>query len=365
MAQVAVDLNNVTKHFGDFTAVHNLNLEIQDGEFFSLLGSSGCGKTTTLRMIAGLEIPTHGDIWIHGVEMAQKPAHQRPVNTVFQSYALFPHMDVSENIAFGLKLVKLGKSEIETRVKDALRMVRMETFADRRPKQLSGGQQQRVALARALVNRPEVLLLDEPLGALDLKLKKEMQLELKKIQQEVGITFIYVTHDQEEALVMSDRIGVMEKGILMQVGTPTEMYERPVNRFVADFIGETNFIDGRLVGISGDIGTVKVNDEMTLTARVRPTHIVDEPVSLSIRPEKILISDQPIANRPNHFPVTVENVAYVGSDTRIIARLPNGQTLDIWEANSLSTLDKEAYYAAGDRAYISWMPLNALILKGE
>jgi spermidine/putrescine transport system ATP-binding protein len=365
MAQVAVDLNNVTKHFGDFTAVHNLNLEIEDGEFFSLLGSSGCGKTTTLRMIAGLEIPTHGDIWIHGVEMAQKPAYQRPVNTVFQSYALFPHMDVSENIAFGLKLAKLGKSEIETRVKEALRMVRMETFAHRRPKQLSGGQQQRVALARALVNRPEVLLLDEPLGALDLKLKKEMQLELKKIQQEVGITFIYVTHDQEEALVMSDRIGVMEKGILLQVGTPTEMYERPVNRFVADFIGETNFIDGTLVNIAGDIGTVKVNDEMTLTARVRPTHVLEEPVTLSIRPEKILISDQPIANRPNHFPVTVENVAYVGSDTRIIARLPNGQTIDIWEANSLSTVDQEAYYAAGDKAHIAWMPSNALILKGE
>jgi spermidine/putrescine transport system ATP-binding protein len=274
-------------------------------------------------------------------------------------------MNVAQNIAFGLRLAKLGRSEIAARVADSLRMVRMEGYEQRQPRQLSGGQQQRVALARALVNRPEVLLLDEPLGALDLKLKKEMQLELKKIQQEVGITFIYVTHDQEEALVMSDRIGVMEDGILMQVGTPTEMYERPVNRFVADFIGETNFIEGALVEIDGDIGAVQVADGTRVTGRVRPGLALDERVSLSVRPEKILISDEPMADHPNHFPVTVENVAYVGSDTRIIARLPGGQTLDIWEPNRLSTVREEAYYAAGDSAYIAWTPLNALVLKGE
>ncbi len=365
MAQVAVDLNNVTKRYGDVVAVNDVSLEVQDGEFFSLLGSSGSGKTTTLRMIAGFELPTHGNIWIHGVEMGQRPAFQRPVNTVFQSYALFPHMTVAENIAFGLKMKRLGKSDIESRVAEALRMVQLAGYDNRHPRQLSGGQQQRVALARALVNRPEVLLLDEPLGALDLKLRKEMQLYLKGLQQEVGITFIYVTHDQEEALVMSDRIGVMEKGELVQVGTPTEIYERPTNRFVADFIGETNFLEGTLAGIEGNLGTVRLPDNSTVQGRIRHTTIEGEPVALSVRPEKILISDQPLNGKPNQFQVDVETVGYVGSDTRIRARLPGGQLLDIWEQNSLSTLDQEAYYAAGDKAYIAWMPLNALVLKGE
>ena len=240
----AVELTGVTKQFGDFVAVREIDLQIRDGEFFSLLGPSGCGKTTTLRMIAGFEQPTVGEVYIHGQPVAGIPPYRRPVNTVFQSYALFPHMTVAQNVAFGLEMKKVAKPEIERRVAEALELVQLRQMETRRPRQLSGGQQQRVALARALVNRPEVLLLDEPLGALDLKLRKAMQLELKQIQSEVGITFVYVTHDQEEALTMSDRIAVMDVGIVQQVGAPRDIYEHPNNRFVADFIGETNFLTG-------------------------------------------------------------------------------------------------------------------------
>ncbi len=242
----AVELRNVTKKFGDFVAVDDIDLEIRDGEFFSLLGPSGCGKTTNLRMIAGFEQPTIGEIYIKGQQVAGIPAHRRPVNTVFQSYALFPHMNVAQNVAFGLEMKKVARPEINQRVREALELVQLPHLSDRRPKQLSGGQQQRVALARALVNKPQVLLLDEPLGALDLKLRKAMQLELKQIQVEVGITFIYVTHDQEEALTMSDRIAVMNEGVVQRIGEPRRIYEHPANRFVADFIGETNFVEGRV-----------------------------------------------------------------------------------------------------------------------
>ena len=238
----SVQLKNITKQFGDVVAVDDISLTIEDGEFFSLLGPSGCGKTTTLRLIAGFEQPTIGSIAIMGQEVAGVPAFRRPVNTVFQSYALFPHMTVEKNVAFGLEMAKVEKREITRRVDEALELVQMETFHQRRTNQMSGGQKQRIALARALVNRPRVLLLDEPLGALDLKLRKDMQLELKQIQAEVGITFIYVTHDQEEAITMSDRIAVMNKGVVQQLGSSREIYEHPANRFVADFIGETNFI---------------------------------------------------------------------------------------------------------------------------
>ncbi|GIV92754.1 MAG: hypothetical protein KatS3mg056_1463 [Chloroflexus sp.] len=232
---IAIELRDVVKRFGDVVAVDHVNLQIRDGEFFSLLGPSGCGKTSSLRMIAGFELPTAGSILIHGREMGITPPHLRPVNTVFQSYALFPHMTVAQNVAFGLEMRKTPKAEIAHRVREALELVRLTGLEERRPRQLSGGQQQRVALARALVNHPEVLLLDEPLGALDQKLRKEMQLELKSLQARVGITFVFVTHDQEEALTMSDRIAVMNKGKILQVGTPTEIYERPNCRFVADF----------------------------------------------------------------------------------------------------------------------------------
>lgn len=285
MSAPAVSLSGVTKRFAEsVTAVDDIDLEIGDGEFFSLLGPSGCGKTTTLRMIAGLEYPTEGSIRIFGEEMGIRPPNKRPVNTVFQSYALFPHMSVYENVAFGLRMTDVARPDIDRRVNEAIDLVQLTGMAKRSPKALSGGQQQRVALARALVNHPKVLLLDEPLGALDLKLRQAMQLELKDIQKEVGITFVYVTHDQQEALTMSDRIGVMDFGKLLQVGTPEEIYESPVSRFVADFIGETNFIDGEVVAQ----GEVRIGSGDVVKAR---TH--SEPgskVTLTLRPEKLQIN---------------------------------------------------------------------------
>jgi spermidine/putrescine transport system ATP-binding protein len=278
----AVSLHGVTKKFGEHvTAVDNVDLEIQEGEFFSLLGPSGCGKTTTLRMIAGLEFPTDGSVRIYDEEMGLKPPNKRPVNTVFQSYALFPHMNVEDNVAFGLRMQKESKAEVSRKVGEAIELVRLEGMEKRKPKQLSGGQQQRVALARALVNRPKVLLLDEPLGALDLKLRQTMQLELADIQDEVGITFIYVTHDQEEALTMSDRIAVMDEGQLIQVGTSEEIYETPANLFVAAFVGEMSFLDGEIA----EPGAVRLNGGQIVQA------ITDgEPgtsVTLTLRPERV------------------------------------------------------------------------------
>lgn len=294
-SKIAVELRDIVKQFPDgangiFTAVDHVSLQIYDGEFFSLLGPSGCGKTTTLRMIAGLELPTSGSILIHGKEMANEPAFRRPVNTVFQRYALFPHMSVRDNVAFGLKMRKLKKQEVAARVEDVLKLVRLESMGNRRPDQLSGGQQQRVALARALVNSPEVLLLDEPLAALDLKLRQAMREELKRIQKQVGITFIFVTHDQEEALTMSDRIAVMNDGVALQVGKPYDIYEDPTSRFVADFIGETNFVNGRLVATDGDHYQVEL--ENGAPSRVTCDVVQATPganVTIAIRPEKIFL----------------------------------------------------------------------------
>ena len=279
----SVILTAVTKRFGDVLAVDDLHLSVADGEFFSLLGPSGCGKTTTLRMIAGFEFPTSGSLTIHGVEMALNPPNERPVNTVFQSYALFPHMTIEENVGFGLKMKKLGSADIAQRVKRTLDMVQLSHRASASPSQLSGGQQQRVALARALVNEPQVLLLDEPLGALDLKLRQAMQLELKDLQQRVGITFIYVTHDQDEALTMSDRIGVMSDGKLLQVGGPQDIYEHPRSRFVADFIGEINLMPA----VAADRGSVKLLDGQVLMA----AHGAEpgQAVTVAIRPERFTL----------------------------------------------------------------------------
>jgi spermidine/putrescine transport system ATP-binding protein len=278
----AVSLHGVTKKFGEHvTAVDNVDLEIQEGEFFSLLGPSGCGKTTTLRMIAGLEFPTDGSVRIYGEEMGLKPPNKRPVNTVFQSYALFPHMNVEDNVAFGLRMQKESKAEVQRKVGEAIELVRLEGMGKRKPKQLSGGQQQRVALARALVNRPKVLLLDEPLGALDLKLRQTMQLELADIQDEVGITFVYVTHDQEEALTMSDRIAVMDEGQMVQVGTSEEIYESPASLFVASFVGEMSFLEGEIA----EPGSVRLNGGEVVQA------ITDgspgTTVTLTLRPERV------------------------------------------------------------------------------
>lgn len=357
----AVVLQQVTKRFQTMTAVDAIDLDIRDGEFFSMLGPSGCGKTTTLRMIAGFEFPSSGVIYLGGAHVEKVPAHLRNVNTVFQSYALFPHMTVAENIAFGLEIKNVPRADIKPRVDAALAMVQLANYGARRPKQLSGGQQQRVALARALVNRPKVLLLDEPLGALDLKLRKEMQIELKRLQQEVGITFIYVTHDQEEALTMSDRIAVMNNGKLLQVGPPTEIYERPSSRFVADFIGEANFVDGVVTDIGSPYCSVRTSSGLVLQGILQGTSTVGTTVTIAIRPEKLRLTVQP-TDQLLCLPATVERVLYIGSDTRLTVSLDNGAHLDVWEQNNRSTLDRDAYWQKGERGYVWWTPDNALIL---
>ncbi len=277
----AVEIDGVTKRFGEVVAVDDVTLTINDGEFFALLGPSGCGKTTTLRMIAGLDLPSEGSLRIFGEEVGMAPPDRRPVNTVFQAYALFPHMTVRQNIEFGLRMRRVNKTERAERVKQAIAMVRLAGMEERSPAQLSGGQQQRVALARALVNQPKVLLLDEPLGALDLKLRQEMQQELKALQQEVGITFIFVTHDQEEALAMSERIGVMSQGHLLQVGNPREIYDHPTTRFVADFIGRTNLIEAEVESA----GILRLQNGQLIPAEI--TAPVGTTVAVSLRPERI------------------------------------------------------------------------------
>jgi spermidine/putrescine transport system ATP-binding protein len=278
---IAVGLHGVTKKFGEVVAVDNLDLDIVEGEFFSLLGPSGCGKTTTLRMVAGLEFPTEGSVTIYDEEMGIRPPNKRPVNTVFQSYALFPHMNVEDNIAFGLRMKRVDKSDVGRRVGEAIDLVRLSGLGKRKPNALSGGQQQRVALARALVNRPKVLLLDEPLGALDLKLRQTMQLELKDIQSEVGITFVYVTHDQEEALTMSDRIAVMSEGSLAQVGRSEEIYESPNTLFVAGFVGEMSFLPAKIL----EAGSVVLEGGAIVAART--TGRAGDEVTLMVRPESL------------------------------------------------------------------------------
>ncbi|HAQ22336.1 MAG TPA: spermidine/putrescine ABC transporter ATP-binding protein [Acidimicrobiaceae bacterium] len=309
----AVELAGVVKCFADRSgteviAVDDVDLTVGDGEFFSLLGPSGCGKTTTLRMVAGLELPTAGSIRIHGEEMGLRPPNKRPVNTVFQSYALFPHMTVEKNVGFGLEMRKVPQSERKGLIDWAIELVEMGAMAHRKPSQLSGGQQQRVALARALVNRPEVLLLDEPLGALDLKLRHQMQYELKNLQREVGITFVYVTHDQEEAVTMSDRIGVMHDGKLLQVDSPEAIYERPSTRFVADFIGQTNFLEATVAG-SGEV--VLANGDRL---RLSSDHPPGAAVAVTVRPERLTVHRRGEAPPERHtVDGRVETVTYLGN----------------------------------------------------
>jgi spermidine/putrescine transport system ATP-binding protein len=352
--ELAVELVNVAKSFGDVVAVDDISLKIEDGEFFSLLGPSGCGKTTTLRMIAGLEIVTEGEIFLHGRSMGQTPAFKRPVNTVFQNYALFPHRTVERNVSFGLEMQKVPKKEIESRVIEALEMVRLPDLAHRRPRELSGGQQQRIALARALVNRPEVLLLDEPLGALDLKLRKAMQLELKQLQSQVGITFIYVTHDQEEALTMSDRIAVMNEGKVLQIGSPEEIYERPTTRFVADFIGETNFLDGVVEEINGQEIVVSLDKQATVTGQCAVPVQKGQAVSMVIRPEKFSLGQNGIVKG------RVEESIYIGTDTRYIIRLTDELSVTVREQNLAP--GRGYRYQVGDEVGLNWNPENAMVL---
>ncbi|MCA9994922.1 MAG: ABC transporter ATP-binding protein [Anaerolineales bacterium] len=361
--QLAVDLQNVTKQFGSVKAVDNISLGIQDGEFFSLLGPSGCGKTTTLRMIAGFEQPSEGEIYIHGQPVAGIPPYKRPVNTVFQSYALFPHMTVAQNVAFGLEMKKVSKTEIAKRVSDALELVQLPQMSNRKPRQLSGGQQQRVALARALVNKPEVLLLDEPLGALDLKLRKAMQLELKQIQSEVGITFIYVTHDQEEALTMSDRIAVMSNGLVQQVGAPRDIYEHPANRFVADFIGETNFINGTVAGLNG-LATLMVGGVKLLGTADGRSLREGQKATLAIRPEKVSLAapGHTKTGGKNNVTLTgeVQEAIYIGTDTRYRVHLVDNASIFVRVQNLGAHYDTT--FKVGDKVAVQWDAENAQIL---
>lgn len=335
MPEFAVELRAVSKRFPgpggeDVRAVDNVTLQIRDGEFFSMLGPSGCGKTTSLRMIAGFELPTDGDIFIHDKPMGKTPPYQRPVNTVFQNYALFPHLTIGENVAFGLQMKGVDKKEIEPRVKQALEMVRLAGYDKRRPRQMSGGQQQRVALARALVNRPEVLLLDEPLGALDLKLRKEMQLELKRLQREVGITFIYVTHDQEEALTMSDRIAVMSGGKALQVGPAFEIYERPNCKFVADFIGESSFMEGTVRAHRAGHAEVTLSGGHTVHATSDHALTPGQTVTVAVRPEKMHLHAPGLANQLHG---TVAEVVYIGTDTQYTVELADKMRVRVREQN--------------------------------
>jgi len=368
MGDFAIELRDVVKEFPGAArgadrvlAVDHVSLQIRDGEFFSLLGPSGCGKTTSLRMIAGFETPSLGEIFIHSRSMGSIPPFQRPINTVFQHYALFPHMTVGQNVGFGLEMKKAPRPEINKRVGEALELVRLPGMRDRMPKQLSGGQQQRIALARALINRPEVLLLDEPLGALDLKLRKEMQLELKQLQEQVGITFIYVTHDQEEALTMSDRIAVMERGRVLQVGSPLEIYEEPNSRFVADFIGETNFVSGKVLAINGQRAEFEA-DGLKIVASVEPGVTLGAQATLAVRPERVQLTSERPDDTPNAYPVEVYEMVYVGTDTRFRVRLSPTVSLSVRRQNNLPVGLPALQGPTGMRAWVSWHPNSARIL---
>ncbi len=354
---VAVELAGITKRFGQFVAVDDLTLDIYEGEFFSLLGPSGCGKTTTLRMIAGFEEPTEGGISVSGDPVRGVPPYRRPVNTVFQSYAIFPHLDVFDNVAFGLRRAGVKGEELRSRVTDACEMVQLSGFEKRKPSMLSGGQQQRVALARALVNRPRVLLLDEPLGALDLKLRKEMQLYLKDLQHEVGITFIYVTHDQEEALTMSDRIAVMSEGKVQQVADPPTLYERPNNRFVADFIGQTNVFSGTVEAVDGGRVTLSVPSGEKVEASTGAAEVgVGQATHAVVRPEKVRFGSE----GDNVMTVRIHQIVYLGVSIQYIADLPGGEKLILYQQNTT----EEDHPKVGDEARVSWDARNCLILGG-
>jgi len=367
--EFAIEMRDVVKLFmtpegNELAAVDHVTMQIKNGEFFSMLGSSGCGKTTSLRMIAGFDWPTTGEVYIEGKSVGHTPPYQRNVNTVFQSYALFQHMTVFQNVAFGLEMERVSKKEISERVGRSLEMVRLTGMDRRYPKQLSGGQQQRVALARALVKTPLVLLLDEPLGALDLKLRKEMQLELKALQQELGITFIYVTHDQEEALTMSDRIAVMSHGKVLQMGPAVEIYERPTSRFVADFIGETNLLEGKLKSVKGNqaVATItswKQDISGFTTTQVQP----GDEVVVSIRPEKIQLTEKPTEGQ-NSLAGTVVRSTYIGSDTHVFIDV-GGQSFKVWDQNRVSTVDPNEYYRKGEKVWITLLPENTLILPKD
>jgi spermidine/putrescine transport system ATP-binding protein len=348
----AIRLEGVTKRFGDFTAVDDVDLVIEEGEFFSLLGPSGCGKTTTLRMVAGFEQPTAGQIRIDGKDMADRPAHKRNVNTVFQSYALFPHLRVSDNIAFGLRRAGVDRRELRTRVAEAVELVQLTGLERRKPAQLSGGQQQRVALARALVLKPAVVLLDEPLGALDAKLRRALQIELKALQEQIGLTFVYVTHDQEEALTMSDRLAVMHDGRIEHVGTPKEVYSEPSTTFVADFLGISNLMAGEAHGREGNACVVSFGDFRLRAGRgeldTRGT------TRLVIRPERVRLEPRQFepGEEENRVPGMVERVVYMGAANHVLVRLAHGELVTALVQDT----GEGRQYAQGDPVAVHFPP---------
>ena len=348
-----LQIKNVTKKFGDFTSVYDVSLDIYKGEIFCLLGGSGCGKSTLLRMLSGFEAPTSGQIIIDGQDQDGIPPYNRPTNMMFQTYALFPHMTVEKNIAYGLKRDGLPKAEIATRVTDILSLVQMEGFARRKPHQLSGGQRQRVALARSLVKKPKLLLLDEPLGALDKKLREETQFELIKIQESLGVTFVVVTHDQEEAMTLSSRIGVMTAGEIVQVGTPREVYEYPRNRFVADFIGSVNIFEGRIAE-DGVSHVIVASPEAGLDIYVPHSisGVIGQQVAVAVRPEKVVISKDDLGDLRNKLIGTVDEIAYMGDASVYQIRLDNGKRVRVTQTNL--TRSEESTLNYGDRVNLGW-----------
>jgi spermidine/putrescine transport system ATP-binding protein len=356
----AIVLERVTKRFGEVTAVDDISLAIRAGEFFSMLGPSGCGKTTTLRMIAGFETPDRGRVLLQGRDVTVAAPQKRNVNMVFQSYGLFPHMTVAENISFGPRIKKLGRGEIEARVSEILRTVRLEGMAERRPAQLSGGQQQRVALARALVNRPAALLLDEPLGALDLKLRKEMQLELKDLQTRTGTTFVYVTHDQEEAMTMSDRIAVMNGGVVEQLASPRDLYQRPASAFVAGFIGTSNLITLRFDRRESGMVVMDLGDGERILAPDPGTEGTG--ALITVRPEWIKRSSGAVGERTSVVSGTIVDVVYLGSVTQLIVDLPTGDRLSVHQLND--EVDA-AEPRPGERVLLQWAPEHSYVIESK
>ena len=354
MAEISLEIKEIKKSFTEEEAVlDNISLKISKGEFITLLGSSGCGKTTTLRIIAGLEQPDAGSVWLDGREVTGLEPNQRNVNTVFQNYALFPHMNVAENIGYGLKLKKVPKSEIRKKVSQMLELVQLEGYEKRKPSELSGGQKQRVAIARALVNNPKVLLLDEPLGALDLQLRRAMQIELKHLQKKLGITFIYVTHDQEEALTMSDRIAVMHDGVLEQLDVPMEIYEHPKTKFVAGFIGESNIFDGKVTDKKDNVLTVQTEAGMMQVCGA--DFEVGEEMHVAIRPEYMDVSKTPVEGFD--LPGTVKDFIYQGTVVKTALDIKNGQEI------KYSRFEQDTDIAEGNQVYVCWRPEKAVAIK--
>ncbi len=357
MEDAIVSLQHVNKWYGSNHVVRDMNLDIAQGEFLTLLGPSGCGKTTTLRMIAGFEDATEGTILVQGERVEEKQPYQRDVNTVFQNYSLFPHMSVYDNVAYGPTIKKMPKSEIRTRVTEMLGLVQMSGYEKRKPDELSGGQKQRVAIARALINRPRVLLLDEPLGALDLKLRKQMQIELKRLQKKLGITFVYVTHDQEEAMTMSDRIAVMRDGVIEQIDQPAVIYRKPKTRFVADFIGESNIFEGTVEDIHEDLLTIRLRSGMVKTASDGDSYTRGEKVFVSVRPEDLCVDE--VKPEGFDFQAVVTDSVYMGTLTRILMKTSDGQEIKYARFEDTQGLQENR------KVWLFWKPEKAVVIRAD